>query len=203
VRIDPQDFERYYASLSDEGLRSIDRDQLTGQAQERYDAEVALRGIDLTAPEDGEPLEIDEEPDWLPDAAVALSYTAYPGSTSASDAATARAVLREAGIPCHISINELEPGPPSGEPPPQRLEYQLMVPGALNLQAASVLDVEIFNADVEAEWAAHFQALTDGELAALSPEVICAGWEDRIVRLKRAYAAEMVRRGFAEEEPAE
>jgi hypothetical protein len=69
-----------------------------------------------------------------------------------------------------------------------------MVPGALNLHATSVLDREIFNPDVEAEWAAHFQALSDEELHALSPEVICAGLEDRLMRLRRAYAAEIARR---------
>jgi hypothetical protein len=60
-----------------------------------------------------------------------------------------------------------------------------------------VLDLELFNADVESEWVAHFQALSDDELNALSPDVICAGLRDRIARLERAYAAEMVRLGLA------
>jgi predicted RNase H-like HicB family nuclease len=46
-----------------------------------------------------------------------------------------------------------------------------------------VLDREIFNPEVEAEWAAHFQALSDEELHALSPEAICAGLQDRIMLL--------------------
>ena len=47
---------------------------------------------------------------------------------------------------------------------------------------------------LEAEWRSHFEALTDAQLRALTPDVICAGLADRIARLKRAYNEELARR---------
>jgi hypothetical protein len=192
LQVDPDEFRRHYASLSDEGLRELDRSELTGAAQRYYDEEVGRR--DLSPQEEPEQLEDRAEPDWLGEAACACSYTSFPGSSSAADAAKARGVLEDAGVPCYIVIHELEQDPPPDDEPVLHHEYQVMVPGALNLQATSVLDREIFNVDVEAGWAVHFQALSDEELHALTPEVICAGMEDRIMRLKRAYAAELDRR---------
>jgi hypothetical protein len=69
-----------------------------------------------------------------------------------------------------------------------------MVPGALNLKATSILDKEVFNPQLESDWRIHFASLTDGELGALNPDVICAGLVDRIARLKRVYNDEISRR---------
>ena len=69
-----------------------------------------------------------------------------------------------------------------------------MVPGALSLKAASVLDKEIFNPEVEAGWKTYFETLKDSELRALNPEILCAGLLDQVTRLKRAYAEEVARR---------
>ena len=190
MQIDPEEFRRHYASLSDEGLRELDRSELTGVAQKCYDEEVAVRDLSPQQVETSAP------PDWIGESACACTFLSFPGSFSASDAANARAVLEAAGIPCHISVDEIGPEAPVDDSP-LRYEYRLMVPGALNLHATSVLDREIFNLEVEADWATHFQALSDEELHALSPEVICAGLEDRITRLKRAYSAEMARRELA------
>jgi hypothetical protein len=162
-------------------LRSPARDcgiwtGLSGVAQKCYDEEVALRDLSPQQVEASAP------PEWLGESACACTFASFPGSFSASDAANAREVLEAAGIPCHISVDEIE-YEPAVDDSPVRYEYRLMVPGALNLHATSVLDREIFNPEVEAEWAAHFQALSDEELHALSAEVICAGLEDRIMRL--------------------
>ena len=72
--------------------------------------------------------------------------------------------------------------------------YQVLVPQSLNLEAVSVLDVEIFNPQTEAEWRAHLACLSDDELRELKPEIICAGMLDRAERLKRAYIDEIARR---------
>ncbi len=69
-----------------------------------------------------------------------------------------------------------------------------MVPGALNLHATSVLDRDLFNADQEENWRTHLEALSDEELAKLSPQVFCAGLLDRAARLKKAYEDEVTRR---------
>jgi hypothetical protein len=45
LEIDPEEFKRRYAELSDEGLLSIDRTDLIELAQTYYDAEVASRGL--------------------------------------------------------------------------------------------------------------------------------------------------------------
>ena len=62
------------------------------------------------------------------------------------------------------------------------------------LNAISVLDKEIFNAELEADWRTHFAALSDEQLHALKPEVICAGLPDRVERLTRAYHDEIAKR---------
>jgi hypothetical protein len=59
-----------------------------------------------------------------------------------------------------------------------------------------VLDKEIFNEGLETEWRTHFEALTDAQLRALAPDVICAGLADRIARLPRAYHDELARRAM-------
>ncbi len=69
-----------------------------------------------------------------------------------------------------------------------------MVPAPLTLKATSILDKEIFNPQLEADWRVHLESLTDTELADLNPDVICAGLLDRIGRLKRAYNDEVSRR---------
>jgi len=190
---------RHYGSLSDGELFALDRDELTEAARKCYDDEMARRG--LNEPEQADEVSDEREHgidhsaeadgDWLADAAVACSYTSVPGGTAASDAEHALAVLQEAGIPCQISVIENDPDDSHG---PAFPEFRVMVPGALNLQATSVLDKEIFNAELEASWRTHFEALTDDQLVALHPDVICAGFVDRIARLKKAYNDEIARR---------
>lgn len=83
---------------------------------------------------------------------------------------------------------------PRTEDSPAYEEYRVLVPASLNLKAISVLDKEIFNAELEADWRTHFAALSDGELRELRPEVVCAGLLDRVDRLTRAYNEEVARR---------
>jgi hypothetical protein len=214
VQIDRQELQDYYAALPDEELLDLDRTELTAEAQKYYDAELAKRRLtpeetegpaeprgsvarlprtdDEDEDQEGATSDFDTEaePDWLENAACAISYTAYPGGSAAADAEAAREVLLAAGIPCHISVTS--PDPPDDSQP--RTEYRVMVPGARNLEATSVLDTEIFNPREEALWRAHFEALSDKELRALSWEAICAGLRDRLERLKRAYGDEIARR---------
>ena len=191
MQVDLEDLRRHYASLSDEALLALDRNDLTPVAQSCYDAELAQRGLvseDFESSDElnsGGTLEIDSEADlnWLDDAACACVFS------TASEAAEACDALRQAGIPCSVSKHEMDP--PADH---SQQEYSVMVPGALNLQATSVLDVEIFNPKLEADWIAHFEALSDDDLGALSAEIICAGLLDRVKRLKRAYNQEIARR---------
>ena len=203
MQINTDDLRRYYASLSDEALLELDRDSLTEVAQRCYDDELAQRKLSSADAESsatshvavtldqadggGEIQDIDtgSKPDWLGDAACACSFESFPGDTSASDAENASEVLLSAGIPCHIATKKIDDS---------RYEYSVMVPGALNLAAASVLDKEIFNPKVEADWKVHLEMLSNEDLRALNSETICAGLVDRVNRLRRVYDEEIARR---------
>ena len=195
MQVTPEELRQYYASVSDEMLLEIDPASLTDAARRCYESEFAKRGLSP----DAVPLPAKEyveesfevEPDWMEYAACPCSFTAVPGSNPALDAERARDVLRAAGIPCHLSVAALDP---RSEQVQRFDEYRALVPASLNLKAISVLDKEIFNADLEADWRAHFAELSDEELRALNPEIICAGWLDRVERLTRAYTDEIARR---------
>jgi hypothetical protein len=195
LQVTPDELRQYYASLSDEMLLQIDPADLTDAARRCYESEFAERRLTpdagpLPAEEDvQEGFEV--EPDWLEHAACPCSFTAVPGSNHAPDAERAREVLLAAGIPCHLSVT---PPDPRIEDSQRFDEYRVLVPASLNLKAISVLDKEIFNADLEADWTTHFADLSDEELRALNPDVICAGLLDRVDRLTRAYNDEIARR---------
>ena len=195
MKVTPDELRQYYASLSDEMLLRLDPADLTDAARRCYESEFPERHLKpdarpLPAEEDVEEgFELD--PDWLEHAACPCSYTAVPGSNRAPDAERAREVLLAAGIPCHLSVT---PPDPRNEESQRYDEYRVLVPASLNLKAISVLDKEIFNADLEADWTTHFADLSDEELRALNPAVICAGLLDRVERLTRAYNDEMARR---------
>jgi hypothetical protein len=198
VQIDLESLRRHYSSISDEELLAFNRDDLIEVAQKCWDEEVERRGLDELRESDaasddeaGEAeasLEGDLDPDWLQDAVCACSFVGDPGGSPASDAVK---VLDDAGIPCEVTTVEVSSalGRHSAE-----YEYRVMVPAALTLKASSILDKEIFNPQLEADWRLHFQSLTDGELGALNPNEICIGLADRIARLKRAYNDEVTRR---------
>jgi len=189
LKVDTDYLRRHYAELSDEGLLEIDRDELVDAAQKCYDEEVARRHSAPAAPAAPEPLDFVEDedgPDWLEGAACVCTFANTPGSDSQVDAAEARDAIEAAGIPSHITLEELEE---------RRSEYRVLVPASRTLEALSILDRDVFNARLEAEWTAHLAGLSDSDLRALSPDLMCAGLLDRAERLKKAYEDELARRG--------
>jgi hypothetical protein len=199
MNVGPEEFSRYYRSLSDDALLEVDRDELVETARRCYDEEVSRRGLSLDAElieepdfEDAAPaLQDDEvEPNWLEDAACVCSFADYPGNITAPEMENARHVLEEDGIPCHISLRENE------ETSSARHTYDVMVPAKFQLRALSVLDREIFNVQAEADWKVHFEALSDEDLKAMDPKAMVAGWLDRVERLRRTYHAELDRRNI-------
>ena len=195
MRVGAGGLTEYYASLSDEALAEIDPAELTEVARECYLREVQSRGVTAEPPAPADTAELEAEleiePDWVEHAACPCSYIAYPGSDNAPAAERARDALLAAGIPCQLAV---VPPDPANENSPRFDEYRVLVPDALNLRAISVLDKEIFNADLEEDWRTHFAALTDRQLAALNPEMICAGLLDRVERMTRVYNEEVARR---------
>jgi hypothetical protein len=201
LRIDIEDFRRHYAALSDEELLEIDRSELAPVAQKCYDEELAKRELseggdeDLAfeSSEDREEL-AGEEPDWFEGAAVACSFTSqFAGDDAAVKADHARAALEDAAIPCQLSVKHVQPPSEATRP---YTEYELLVPARLMLEAVSVLDKEVFNAEMEADWRTHMESLSDEELQAADPQAIVAGLYDRIQRLNKIYKEEMQRRGL-------
>ncbi|HUE01085.1 MAG TPA: hypothetical protein VMR62_16045 [Bryobacteraceae bacterium] len=200
MQIENQELRDYYAALADEELLALDRAELTDIARRYYDSEIARRQLsseDTAPPADEErvpevDLDADEdEPDWLENAACAIAYRVSPGNSAAADADGARHVLEAAGVPCHVSLNAVDPDDPASQ-----YQYCVMVPGARNLEATGVLERELYNPQEESMWRTHFASLSDNEMRALNFGVICAGIEDRLARLKRAYSDEIRRRGL-------
>jgi hypothetical protein len=178
--LDPEDLRRNYATLSDEALLAMDRSDLVDMAQPIYDQELRHRRLTLERSGDEAARgDLDgvsgPKPAWLDDAACAAEFASFPGRNSAPDAANAREVLQAAGIPCYLDVQTVDP---QGGGPQSQYEFRLLVPGKFNLEAVSVLDKEIFNAELEAEYRTHFEQLSDEELRAVRPEVLLAGLSD-------------------------
>jgi hypothetical protein len=189
LKIDTDYLRRHYAELSDEALHEIDRGELVDAAQRCYDEELARRSsapAPSAAPATPDFVEDEDGPDWLEGAACVCTYANTPGSDSQVDAAEARDAIEAAGIPCHIALEA------TGEE--RRSEYRVLVPASRTLEAMSILDRDVFNARLEAEWTAHLAGLSDSDLRALSPDLMCAGLLDRAERLKKAYEDELARR---------
>jgi hypothetical protein len=203
VGIDLEHLRRHYSSLSDEGLRTINPDDLVEAARQCYEEEVARRApasgrsdaaaavLKRSGREATYRLSGDGEEAWLEDAHCVCAFTDHPGGHAAEDADEARQALETAGIACAVSREE-------GEGERARPEYRVMVPAGQELHAMSVLDCEVFNPKVEAEWRGMFELMSDEDLAALNAEVLCAGLLDRAERLRIAYEEELHRRGLNE-----
>ena len=126
-------------------------------------------------------IDVAPPPEWLEDAASVCSLSLRSVTAGRSSDLTlalkARAVLRQSGIPCHLTFNQEqdEDDPPRADSTAEAV-VSVMVPGALALHATSVLDREIFNDEKESEWRNHLEGLSDEELRALDPDVFCAGY---------------------------
>ena len=192
MQMDPEYLREHYASLSDEALRAIDRASLVEVAQRCYDDELRQRSAaphDL--PDEDEELVV-ESPDegdqatWLEDAAEVWSWSDLPGTSAGAKAEIARNVLEDDGIPCYSDLVT--------DDPDMTNRWRLRVPGKLALRATSVLEREIQNPELEAEWKTHLESLSDQELREMNPQITYAGLIDRIERVTRAYDEEIARR---------
>ena len=193
MKLDTEFLRRHYAEMSDEELRSMDRDDLVGAAQQIFDEEIARREAPAQAASRAfvQPDEAVEQ-DWLEDAAEAYSSYARRGTTDPSEGSVdARDVLEAAGIPCRLELHE-EPE----QDEQMQFRWRVLVPGKLVHRAMSVLDRDIFNADFEAELKTHLEMLSDEELRVMEPQYAFCGLYDRLERINRAYDEELSRRGM-------
>jgi hypothetical protein len=194
MQIDRGELGRYYTSLSDEELLSLDPDELTETAQAIYDLEIKRRGLsekplDLEEPEVFVRSTEGAAPDWLQDAVLACTFDIVRGD---DNAARGVAVLQAAGIPSQIEVTREE----AVGRFPASARLNVMVPLSLALHAAGVLDRDLLNEEYEAEWRTHLKMLSDQALSQLNPEIFCAGLQDRLTRIKKAYTEEIAARNM-------
>lgn len=203
--IDPEDVRQHYASLSDDALLLVEREDLTPAAQKIFDSEVRRRSLETEAIEikeddkeefvesnrfDGHGADEEEEPEWLENAFAVSVFSNTPSGIG--DAEDSRKALVAAGIPCEVTEHEIDPADESVGMPYR--EFRVMVPNAYSLRATSILDAAIFNARMEADWKTQLESLTTEELQALNVDELCAGLLDRAERLRKAYKTELARR---------
>jgi hypothetical protein len=207
MEIDYEELNRYYASLSDEELSSLNREDLIETAQMIYDSEIKRRKLHKKAAgasqvkysnkrcsaADKSIEDESSDPNWLQDGVCICFFDRTPGSLAEEKAAQARAALQEEGIPSRLKATQ-ESRDNAGASASEILN--VMVPIELALHAASILDRDLFNEEYEAEWRTHLNVLSDRNLLALDPEIFCAGLLDRVARIKKAYAEEMAKRNL-------
>src|ERR1039457_4642748 len=120
MKVSIEDFRRQYASLSDEALLDVDRQDLVELARACYDEELARRQLKAPAPA-AAPAQAPELPGDTEEFAVAAVYE------SQEEARLARELLRAAGIRAHLGANGLA----------------LLVPLSTREDAREVLDAQI------------------------------------------------------------
>ena len=138
MQIDPEDFKRHYAMLSDAALLEIDRDELVDVARACYDAELAERNLALDDPQSSAPA---MEPSETPaDGDLQLVGTFL----SMDEANFARGLLQAADVPCSLE-NEFS----AGYSGPSAL--RLLVPASAYDRACEILETEISEEDLIAQ----------------------------------------------------
>lgn len=103
MKIDRREPGRYYASVSDEELLSLDPDELTETAQVIRGLEIMRRGLgkkplDLEKPEVIASSIESPAPDWHQDSVLACCFDVSHGDAAAEKAARAQGVLHHKGF---------------------------------------------------------------------------------------------------------
>jgi hypothetical protein len=141
VQIDPEDFKRHYALLSDDALLDLDRDELVDAARPYYDAELAERKLARPDAEGGV-RSADPGVDAPSQAEDGLQLVAT--FLSLDEANFARGLLQSADIAC--SLENEHGGPWAGIG-----QLRLMVPASAYDRACEILEFEISEEDLIAQ----------------------------------------------------
>ena len=141
MQIDPEDFKRHYALLSDDALLEIDRDELVEAARPYYDAELAERK--LASPDT-------EESASSPDPSNNTAGQTEDGRQmvatflSLDEANFARGLLQSADITCSLENEHGAQWAGNGA-------LRLMVPASAYDRACEILETEISEEDLIAQ----------------------------------------------------
>ena len=145
MQIDPEDFKRHYALLSDDALLDIDRDELVDAARPYYDAELAER--QLAPPETEESVasavQSDDSTDGAPSQA-ADGPQLVATFLSLDEANFARGLLQSADITCSLQNEHGAQWAGNGA-------LRLMVPTSAYDRACEILETEISEEDLIAQ----------------------------------------------------
>jgi len=151
MQIDPEDFKRHYALLSDDALLEIDRDELTDAARPHYDAELAERKLAL--PDTDEPALctdlVDDVTGQTEDGPQLVATF-----LSLEEANFARGLLKSADIACSLENERGAQWAGSGP-------LLMMVPASEYDRACEILETEISEEDLIAQ--AEAEASEDDE----------------------------------------
>lgn len=150
MQIDPEDFKRHYALLSDDALLEIDRDELVDAARPYYDAELAERN--LVSPDAEESASSSPSDDAHAQTEDGLQLVAT--FLSLDEANFARGLLRSADIPCSFENEKAAAWTGIGE-------LRLMVAASAYDRACEILETEISEEDLIAQ--AEAEASEDDE----------------------------------------
>jgi hypothetical protein len=131
LEIEPEEVRRRYAELSDEGLLSINREDLTELAQQYYDTEVAERGLHPESPN-----HVEESADG--------ELVLVDTFLSLEEANLGRALLRSADIPAYLENELTSKWTGAGG-------LRLMVPTSFLEQAKEILETRISDEDLLAQ----------------------------------------------------
>jgi hypothetical protein len=128
------EFRQYYARLSEEGLREINRADLTDVARACYDEELSSRGLAVESAPVPEAVAPTEEISWVP-----------LGAFHPDEIGQVRGLLDFEGIPTERESR------PSGNYPPVAAGSELYVPEHLLERAREVLAAPISDEELIAE----------------------------------------------------
>ena len=142
MQIDPEDFKRHYALLSDDALLEIDRDELVDAARVWYDAELAER--DLAQPDAEENASSPDHPSDDVPGQTEDGLQLVATFLSLEEANFARGLLQSADIPCSFENEQAVAFSGIGE-------LRLMVPAAAYDHACEILETEISEEDLIAQ----------------------------------------------------
>ena len=141
MQIDPEDFKRHYALLSDDALLEIDGDELVDAARPYYDAELAERKLALPDTEEIAPI-ADRGDDTLDQTKDGPQLVGT--FLSLEDANLARGLLQSADIPCSLENEYMAQRSGNGA-------LRLMVPASVYERACEILESEISEEDLIAQ----------------------------------------------------
>jgi hypothetical protein len=151
VQVNPDDFKRHYALLSDDALLEIDRDELVDAARPYYDAELAERKLALPDAEESVPIAASSEE---PPNATADGPQLVATYLSLDEANFARGLLQSADIACSLENEYGAQWAGNGA-------LRLMVPALAYDRACEILETEISEEDLIAQ--AEAEASEDDE----------------------------------------